>query len=146
MSESGAFPVMRVSAGALAAQAHRMRVIASNLANAHTTESADGSVYRRRDVVFAEQLNTRLGADRTGASDALRGVRVDRTVEDQTSLQRAYRPGHPQADAEGYVTLPNVNPMEEMVDMMVASRSYEANVAAIKTAKSMALKALEIGK
>ncbi len=145
MSDFSIFPVLGISANALDAQAQRMRVIAGNLANAHTTEDANGNVYRRREVVFAEQLNRNL-QNRKQGSETLRGVRVDRIVEDQSALQRAYRPGHPKADADGFVTLPNVNPMEEMVDMMVASRSYEANVAAMKTAKSIANKALEIGK
>lgn len=145
MSDTGVFSGLGISASALEAQAYKMRVIASNIANANTTEDADGNVYRRRDVVFAEQLNHQMGSRSTRES-ASAGVQVARTIEDQSSLQRAYRPGHPQADKEGYVTLPNVNPMEEMVDMMIASRSYEANVAAMKTAKMMIAKALEIGK
>ena len=145
MSSEGPFPILGISAGALEAQSHRMRVIASNLANANTTQDANGEVYRRREVVFAEELGNRIGP-RLGNQNELRGVRVDRTIEDQSSLQRAYRPGHPEADSDGYVTLPNINPMEEMVDMMVATRSYEANVAAMKTARSIMLKALEIGK
>lgn len=146
MSDQSIFPTLDISASALAAQSHRMRVIAGNLANANTTRDADGNVYRRRDVVFAEQVERKLGAGAGRRSETANGVRVAETVVDQSALQRAYRPGHPEADAEGFVTLPNVNPMEEMVDMMVATRSYEANVAAIKTAKAMALKALEIGK
>lgn len=146
MSDHSVFPTLGISASALEAQSHRMRVIAGNLANANTTKDANGDVYRRRDVVFAEQLNRKLGSGQGRQGQAANGVRIDRTVVDQSSLQRIYRPGHPEADTEGYVTLPNVNPMEEMVDMMVATRAYEANVAAIKSAKAMALKALEIGK
>lgn len=145
MSDNNLFPTLGISASALDAQAHRMRVIAGNLANANTTRDASGNVYRRRDVVFAEQLNRKLGAGPRN-TNAGRGVEIAKTVLDQSSLQRAYRPGHPEADDEGFVTLPNVNPMEEMVDMMVATRAYEANVAAIKSAKTMAHKALEIGK
>ena len=144
MSSEGPFPILGISASALEAQSHRMRVIASNLANANTTQDANGEVYRRREVVFAEELGNQIGPRR--GNNELRGVQVDRTIEDPSSLQRAYRPGHPEADEEGYVTLPNINPMEEMVDMMVATRSYEANVAAMKTARSIMLKALEIGK
>ena len=145
MQEQSILPVLGVSAGALDAQAQRMRLIASNLANAHTTQDADGNVYRRRHAVFAEALDRRMTSG--GRRDSgLRGVQVDHIAEDQSSLQRLYRPGHPQADADGYVTLPNVNPMEEMVDMMSASRAYEANVAAIRAAKSMAAKALEVGR
>ena len=137
--------MLGISASALEAQAHKMRVIASNIANANTTKDANGEVFRRREVLFVEQLQRQMGGQRNG-QPTVSGVRVDRTVEDESSLQRAYRPGHPEADAEGYVTLPNVNPMEEMVDMMIANRSYEANIAAMKSAKSMIAKALEIGK
>ena len=145
MSDSSLMPALNVSASALDAQSHRMRVISANIANAQTTRDANGNVYRRRDVVFASELDREIGSKRRSAS-GLRGVRVARTVEDNSPLKRTYRPGHPDADAEGYVTMPNVNPMEEMVDLMVANRSYEANVAAMKTTRSMAQKALEIGR
>ncbi len=145
MTEHSIMPALRVSASALDAQSHRMRVIAANVANAQTTRDANGNVYRRRDVVFASELDRHIGTRRREAS-GLRGVRVARTVEDNTPLRRIYRPGHPHADTEGFVTMPNVNPMEEMVDLMVANRSYEANVAAMKTSRTMAMKALEIGR
>ncbi len=145
MSDHSIMPAMTVSASALDAQSHRMRVIAANIANAQTTRDANGNVYRRRDVVFASELDRQVGSNRRNAS-GLKGVRVARTVEDNTPLQRMYRPGHPDADDEGYVTMPNVNPMEEMVDLMVANRSYEANVAAMKTSRTIAQKALEIGR
>ena len=145
MSDHSIMPAMSVSASALDAQSHRMRVIAANIANAQTTRDANGNVYRRRDVVFASELDRQVGSNRRNAS-GLKGVRVERTVEDNSPLQRIYRPGHPDADEEGYVTMPNVNPMEEMVDLMVANRSYEANVAAMKTSRTIAQKALEIGR
>ena len=145
MSDHSIMPAMTVSASALDAQSHRMRVIAANIANAQTTRDANGNVYRRRDVVFASELDRQVGSNRRNAS-WLKGVRVERTVEDNSPLQRMYRPGHPDADEEGYVTMPNVNPMEEMVDLMVANRSYEANVAAMKTSRTIAQKALEIGR
>ena len=145
MSDHSLVPALNVSASALDAQSHRMRIIAANIANAQTTRDANGNPYRRRDVVFASELDREIGARRRDPS-WLRGVRVARTVEDNSPLKRIYRPGHPDADAEGYVTMPNVNPMEEMVDLMVANRSYEANVAAMKTTRSMAQKALEIGR
>ena len=145
MSDHSIMPAMSVSASALDAQSHRMRVIAANIANAQTTRDANGNVYRRRDVVFASDLDRQVGSNRRNAS-WLKGVRVERTVEDNSPLQRMYRPGHPDADEEGYVTMPNVNPMEEMVDLMVANRSYEANVAAMKTSRTIAQKALEIGR
>ena len=145
MSDHSIMPAMTVSASALDAQSHRMRVIAATIANAQTTRDANGDVYRRRDVVFASELDRQVGSNRRNPS-WLRGVRVARTVEDNSPLQRMYRPGHPDADEEGYVTMPNVNPMEEMVDLMVANRSYEANVAAMKTSRTIAQKALEIGR
>lgn len=145
MADQSLIPALSVSASALDAQSHRMRVIAANIANAQTTRDANGNVYRRRDVVFASELDREIGSRRREAS-GLRGVRVARTVEDNTPLRRMYRPGHPDADGEGYVTMPNVNPMEEMVDLMVANRSYEANVAAMKTTRTIAQKALEIGR
>lgn len=119
--------------------ATRNRALVNNIAN------ADTAGYRRRDVVFASELDKQIGSRRRDPSE-LKGVRVARTVEDNTPLRRMYRPGHPDADPEGFVTLPNVNPMEEMVDLMVANRSYEANVAAIKTTRALAQKALEIGR
>jgi len=145
MADHSLLPALSVSASALDAQSHRMRVIAANVANAQTTRDANGNVYRRRDVVFASELDRNIGTRRRDIS-GLRGVRVARTVEDNTPLKRVYRPGHPDADPDGYLTLPNVNPMEEMVDLMVANRSYEANVAAIKTTRMIAQKAMEIGK
>lgn len=145
MSDMGIVPALRVSASALDAQSHRMRIIAANIANAHTTQDANGDVYRRREAVFAAHMDRGLRT-RRGSFGSMQGVQVEKTVEDQTPFQRVHRPGHPQADADGYVAMPNVNPMEEMVDMMVASRSYEANVAAMRTTRSMAQKALEIGR
>jgi flagellar basal-body rod protein FlgC len=145
MSEQSFLPALSVSASALDAQSHRMRVIAANLANAQTTRDANGNVYRRRDVIFASELDRTIGTRRRDP-EQLTGVQVARTVEDNTPLRRVFRPGHPDADAEGYVAMPNVNPMEEMVDMMVANRSYEANVAAIKTTRGLAQRALEIGR
>ncbi len=145
MADHSLMPALGVSASALDAQSHRMRVIAANIANAHTTRDANGNVYRRRDVVFASELDKQVGSRRRDPAE-LKGVRVARTVEDNTPLRRMYRPGHPDADPEGFVTMPNVNPMEEMVDLMVANRSYEANVAAIKTTRALAQKALEIGR
>lgn len=145
MSDMGIVPALRLSASALDAQSHRMRVIAANIANAHTTQDVNGDIYRRREVVFAAHLDQRMRS-RRGVPDSIRGVSVAKTVEDQTPFRRVHRPGHPQADAQGYVAMPNVNPMEEMVDMMVASRAYEANVAAMRTTRSLAQKALEIGR
>ncbi|MGH7233371.1 MAG: flagellar basal body rod protein FlgC [Nitrospiraceae bacterium] len=142
----------RVSVSALDAQRRRLNVIASNLANAQSTHTINGGPYRRRDVVLqttpvTPSFHTALrrvtsAADRHG----LAGVRVSRVIEDRKPGQPIYDPKHPDADARGYVLMPNVNVMEEMVNMLSASRAYEANVQAINAARSMWNRALEIGR
>ncbi len=141
-----------VSVSALDAQRRRLNVIASNLANAQSTKTAAGGPYRRRDVVFQ---SARVGSAfqqtfktvATGPSaHALEGVKVSRVIEDPKPGQQIYDPRHPDADAKGFVRLPNVNVMEEMVNMIGASRSYEANVQAINATKAMWNRALEIGR
>ena len=132
------FGIFQVSASALAAQRQRMNVIASNMANAQTTKTADGTPYRKQDVVFT--------ADPLDASQpALMGVKVESIVKDSAPFRMVFDPGHPDANAEGFVSLPNVNVIEEMVNMMMASRAYEASVTSFNTAKSMFLKTLELG-
>ena len=131
--------LMNISASGLEAQRVRMNIIAGNLANAQSTHSPEGGPYRRKDVVFSEILNSMTGSE-PGE------VKVSEIIDDQRPFQVVYDPHHPDANAEGYVQLPNVNLLEEMVNMMSASRSYEANVTAINSAKSMAMKALEIGR
>jgi flagellar basal-body rod protein FlgC len=131
--------ILTISASGLEAQRLRMNIIAGNLANAQSTHSPEGGPYRRKDVVFSEILNSMTGE---GSGE----VEVSGIIEDQRPFQLVYDPQHPDANAEGYVQLPNVNLLEEMVNMMSASRSYEANVTAINSAKSMAHKALEIGR
>lgn len=143
---------MAVSVSGLDAQRRRLNVIASNLANAQTTRTKEGGPYKRRDVVFrsapvpsAFQKAFRQVA--TGpATHALDGVSVTRVVEDHKQGQMIYDPHHPDADAKGFVRMPNVNVMEEMVNMIGASRAYEANVQAINATRSMWNKALEIGR
>ena len=130
--------ILTISASGLEAQRLRMNIIAGNLANAQSTHSPEGGPYRRKDVVFSEILDSMSGK---GSGE----VQVSGVIEDQRPFQMVYDPQHPDANAEGYVQLPNVNLLEEMVNMMSASRSYEANVTAINSAKSMARKALEIG-
>jgi flagellar basal-body rod protein FlgC len=131
--------ILTISASGLEAQRLRMNIIAGNLANAQSTHSPEGGPYRRKDVVFSEILDSMTGE---GSGE----VEVSGIIEDQRPFQLVYDPQHPDANAEGYVQLPNVNLLEEMVNMMSASRSYEANVTAINSAKSMARKALEIGR
>ena len=139
---------LRASASGLSAQRLRMNVISSNLANANTTRTAAGGPYRRRDVVFAaEAADPRFGdVLQAQIHGHLTVVKVAGVVEDASPLPKKYDPQHPDADAEGYVTLPNINVVEEMVNMITASRSYEANLAAVRATKNMAQKALEIGK
>ncbi|MBI5192429.1 MAG: flagellar basal body rod protein FlgC [Nitrospirae bacterium] len=131
--------ILNISASGLEAQRVRMNIIAGNLANAHSTHSPEGGPYRRKDVVFSEVLDSMSG---NGSGK----VNVSEVIEDQRPFQLVYDPQHPDANAEGYVQLPNVNLLEEMVNMISASRAYEANVTTISSAKSMAQKAMEIGR
>jgi len=133
------FGVFNVSASALAAQRQRMNVIASNLANAHSTRTAEGGPYRRQDVVFTTDPVT------PGAA-GLDGVKVNSIVRDDSPFTTVYDPGHPDADQDGFVAMPNVNVIEEMVNMMMASRAYEASVTSFNLSKTMFLKTLELGK
>jgi flagellar basal-body rod protein FlgC len=132
------------SASALAAERTRIEVAVSNLANAESTRSADGTPYRRRDVVLATDtvgsFDAALG--RSGAT----GVTVAAVVEDASPFRRRYEPSHPDADADGFVSLPNVDTPQEMVDMMGAARAYQANLAAISIIKDVVAKALELGR
>lgn len=140
------FDVFNVSASGMEAQRQRLNVIAGNLANAETTRTAEGGAYRRRDIVFSAQRGADFaGHLRSSLAGHTTGVSVSGIVEDQRPLKYAYEPSHPDADEKGYVAYPNVNVSEEMVNMISASRSYEANVNAFKAAREMAQKAIEIG-
>jgi flagellar basal-body rod protein FlgC len=130
------FTAMDISASGMRAQRTRMNVISSNITNAQTTRTADGGPYRRRDVVLREN----------SFENELSSVELEAIVDDPTPGKRVHEPGHPDADEQGYVTLPNVNLMEEMVNMMGASRAFEANTTAVRTQKDMAEKALAIGR
>ena len=135
-----------VSASALTAERLRMDVTAENLANAQTTRTAQGGPYRRKVVELAEAPAT---ASTSGFGAALQGamgggVRVAGITQDSTPLKTVYDPGNPDADAKGYVKMPNVEPVEEMVDLISESRSYEANVTAMETAKNMFSKTLDL--
>ncbi len=142
------FDAMNTSSAALSAQRLRMNLISGNLANVNTTRTNQGGPYRRKEAVFAAQpLNQsfkRILADRQ--NNNLYTVRVAKVIEDGNPPVMKYDPQHPDADAKGYVAMPNINLMEEMVNMISATRGYEANVTALKAAKDMALKALEIGR
>lgn len=144
------FKAMTVSASGLTAERLRMDIISKNIANANTTRTLAGTPYRRQMAVFKEQgasNNFETMLDKAKGNMTIgNGVEVSEVVEDQSEFKRVYNPGHPDADDEGYVLMPNVDVVTEMINLMSASRSYEANVTAINSAKSMAMKALEIGR
>ena len=138
------FTAFNVSSSGLSAQRTRMNVVSSNLANINSTETAEGGPYRRKDVVFTSSpVQTSFEGM---LQDKINQVHVSNIIEDNRPFRTVYDPYHPSADKNGYVHYPNVNVIEEMVNMLSASRSYEANVSAIKTTREMALKALEIGR
>lgn len=139
---------MNISASGMTAQRLRMDIISQNIANVSTTRDENGNPYRRKAVVFAEKDATPFGQIlMKTAGVAGNGVKVTRIVEDtETPMRKVYDPSHPDADEEGYVTYPNVSVVQEMTDLIDATRSYEANVTAFNATKSMALKGLEIGK
>jgi len=169
MSE-GMFSAIRISGSGLRGQRTKMDVVARNLANAETTRTADGTPYRRQRAIFKQVLGERMGMHNagpgrnpaefmmrtdprhmvppTGVQDGLGGPDgLDSSVDvapDSSEFRVVYDPGHPDADAEGYVLMPNVNPVTEMVDMITASRAYEANVGAVQAAKDMFNDALKI--
>jgi flagellar basal-body rod protein FlgC len=130
------FNIFNVAGSAMSAQAQRLNVVSSNIANADSTTSATGETYRAKQVVFS--------AVPVGAAQAP-GVKVERVVEDQSPLKRVYDPKHPQADETGHVTAPNVNVIEEMVNMISATRSYQTNIETMNAAKTLLLKTLTIG-
>lgn len=142
------YDAMHTSASGLSAQRLRMNLISANLANVHTTRTPEGGAYRRKEVVFSAVPKTGSFSAHLHARPAPVAceVRPLRIIEDQRPPVVKYAPHHPDADADGYVAMPPVNVMEEMVNMISATRSYEANVSAVRAARDMALKALEIGK
>ena len=129
-----------VTSGALAAQKLRLDLVAQNIANAQTTRTPEGGPYRRKVVTFETELLKREGAA------PVQGVRVGAVLPDKSPGQQVYNPQHPDAGPDGLVTMPNVNLPFEMVDLITASRSHEANLSVVKNAKVIAMKALEIGK
>lgn len=142
------FSSMNVSASALTAGRTRMNLISSNLANANATRTPEGGPYKRKDAVFAATpVQNPFNRVLDGATaQQVRKVEVSEIVEDKNPPRLQYDPSHPDANPQGYVAMPNVNVVEEMTDMISATRSYEANVTAVQAAKSMAMKTLEIGK
>lgn len=143
----GFFDTINISASGLTAEKLRMDIISKNIANANTTRTANGTPYRRQVVTF-EEGQVPFSQYLNDASQRMigGGVKVASIEEDQTPFKMVYDPGNPDADEKGYVKMPNVDVMTEMVNMITASRAYEANITAINSTKSMALKALEIGR
>jgi flagellar basal-body rod protein FlgC len=143
------FGVMELSGSALQAERIRAEVVAANMANAETTRTADGGPYRRQHVVFTSESSQGSFGEQllsaTGSSDGgLGGVRVSAVVADQGAPLRRYDPGHPDADKDGYVSYPDINPLSEMVDLMGATRAYGLNSSAVQAEKGMLTASLEI--
>ena len=143
---------LNISASGMTAERLRMDVVANNLANVNTTRTPEGGPFRRQVVVFApgsrsfgDTLSASLSGGNSGDA-SLRGVQVQGIIPDRSPLKRVYEPGHPDADAQGYVSMPNIDTVTEMVDMMSATRAYEADVSAVDAVKSMAQKAIDIGR
>lgn len=145
---------MNTSSSALTAQRLRMDTISANIANAETTratinEDGEFEPFRRKTVRFQEEgasFREQLSRVRNRGEMGSNGVKVTRIVEDEAPFVSVYNPNHPDANADGYVQMPNVDPLQEMVDLMSATRSYEANVTALNATKGMLMKALEIGR
>jgi flagellar basal-body rod protein FlgC len=131
---------LQISGSALTAERTRLDIISQNIANVHTTRGADGHAYQRRQVIF-EMIPGEPG--NAGASG---GVRVAEVKPSGAPMERIYSPGHPDADAQGYVEMPNVNLVDEMVDLITATRAYEANVAVVNATKSLVTHALDLGR
>ncbi|MFK5926663.1 MAG: flagellar basal body rod protein FlgC [Desulfuromusa sp.] len=140
------FTTMKISASALKAQRIRMNAISSNLANIETTRTPDGGPYRKREVVFQSTQQGFADALDGRMRDTVQGVKVSQIQASTLPPRMVYDPSHPDADEQGQVAMPNISLVEETADMMSALRAYEANVTVVKSAKRMALKALEIGR
>lgn len=145
----GFYDSVRISSTGLTAERTRMDIISKNIANINTTRTASGGPYRRQIAIFREQdaptfeqaLNSAKGLSSSGS-----GVEVAAIVDDKSEFKREYNPSHPDADEEGYVLLPNIDSITEMINLISANRAYDANVTVINGTKAMAMKALEIGK
>jgi flagellar basal-body rod protein FlgC len=139
---------LSVSASGMAAQRQRTELLVENLANADTTRTPEGGPYRRKDVVFASDPNASAFSSLFDSqmSESGVGVRVAQVVQDTSEPEKRYMPGHPDADADGYVAFPKMNPAEDMVDLLNASRTYQANVSAISAVKDMVQKSMELFK
>ncbi len=139
----------RISSSGMAAQRMRMNTISSNIANINTTRTPEGGAYRRKDVVFESMPEVKNFGEILGVNSPqadMQRVQVTDIISDRKAPMLKYEPDHPDANAEGYVAYPNINLMEEMTNMIQATRSYEANVQSLQSSKDMALSALEIGR
>jgi len=144
----GLFQAMDLSASGLSAQRLRMNVLSNNLANVHSTRTPEGGVYQRQDVVFSAVPSSRNFHDFLDDTHLtqLRKVKVTNIHQDETAPRQVFDPTHPDANARGYVEMPNINVMTEMVNMIMATRAYEGNATAIENSKQMAIKAIELGR
>jgi len=140
------FKGFRIAASGMSAQRVRLNIVSSNLANASTTQTEEGGPYKRREPVFSTTLQSAADPNKQPGEAALRGVQVMDVRTDDSEGQMVYDPNHPDADEEGKVRMPNVNVVEEMVDMISASRSFEANVQAFQALKDMTNRAMDIGR
>lgn len=136
------FAALSVSASGMSAQRQRAELLVENIANAETTRTPEGGPYRRKDAVFASEPTASPFS--SVLNQELSGVRVAEIVTDTRPPEKRYLPGHPDADAEGYVAVPRMNPAEDMVDLMGATRGYQANVAAISAVKDMIQRSLDL--
>lgn len=142
------FNSINISATALTAEKTRIDIIAKNMANANTTRGTGGMPYRRQMVVFEENKSTPFSdylSKYTNKNEG-KGVKISKIVEDESPFKLVYEPGHPDSDENGYVKMPNVDTIKEMVDLISAQRSYDANITAMNASKSMLMKVLEIGR
>jgi flagellar basal-body rod protein FlgC len=130
------FSILEIAGSALTAQSQRMNVTASNLANAESVAGPDGKAYRAKQVMFESAAKN---------AESLGGVRVSKVIEDSSPMPLVFRPEHPSANEEGYLEMPNVDPVHEMVNMISASRSYQANVEVMNTSKQILMKTLTLG-
>jgi flagellar basal-body rod protein FlgC len=140
------FSVLSVSASGMAAQRTRAELLVQNLANSETTRTPEGGPYKRQDVVFesAPQTSPFSAVFQTELTNGVAGVEVADVIQDQTEGEKRYQPGHPDADKDGYVAYPNVNPAEDMVDLLSAQRGFEGNVAAMSAIKDMILRSIDL--
>ncbi|HUX08842.1 MAG TPA: flagellar basal body rod protein FlgC [Acidobacteriota bacterium] len=137
---------IEIASSGMSAQRRRLEVIAANMANAHTTRTAEGGPYRKKLIVFSAAELDKLNGDFAGEfRRQVRKVQIDRVVDDPRPPLEVFDPSHPDADQFGYVRMPNINVVEEMVNMIGAARSYEANLEVVKTSKRMSVAALELG-